>query len=673
MIVCISPTSQHYDETFNTLQYADRAKAIKTKVSRNVVSVDRHVSQYVQVIYELRQQVANLTSNNASLEQKWRQNIRQQREKSTNEIQEVIKSVRKSFADVKAKIASLGALKAEQALLNKLNTALATWKSITFPPGQLADPTYVYNTENLASAYAARLHVINSEISQHENARSMFEAVCGSCTRKVSNPQGLIATEFPELLQLVNTELHNIKLETELETTRAKDRETEDYGRKITSLMDELSSVQDTISTDISICSGDQEDKRASLQELLARASTALQEVSSALLSSGVVSAAPTKSTHLSVSTTGPALSKKRSATMRSPNPDSVPSSSLAASRPGKIQRSSLAPSAPTLSRQRSSLTAPTQASQAKSSMKPASLVRKSSNVSLSTSRASTSMLKPREEKKAVVWKDDKGEQLTEEHSKSVIDYSDTSGDASNTSLAPSSTISTTQTAVRRPLRGIPPIRKTTLKTEIIAEEDESSASFSSSAEGFSADQVNESVSSAAGDDESFQSDTTTMPLQGGPLEESGLAVAARLSAATHPVGTPPKKAPALRRISNVGPIRSAKKKNRVSFIDVGNTSAASSNADNASESRDAMPEPRRAGRTTISFQNRIAAQAAEASRRESIARAGARPLSGAALAAARARRDSRASVAGRSALGSGRAFDMSLDLNTSNRPAIWR
>ncbi|KAG0142044.1 hypothetical protein CROQUDRAFT_725337 [Cronartium quercuum f. sp. fusiforme G11] len=42
MIVCIAPTSAHYDETHNTLMYANRAKEIKTKASRNIISVDRH-------------------------------------------------------------------------------------------------------------------------------------------------------------------------------------------------------------------------------------------------------------------------------------------------------------------------------------------------------------------------------------------------------------------------------------------------------------------------------------------------------------------------------------------------------------------------------------------------------------------------------------------------------
>ncbi|OLL25260.1 Kinesin-like protein 6 [Neolecta irregularis DAH-3] len=60
MIVCVSPSSLHYDETHNTLKYGNRAKNIKTKVSRNFISVDRHVGQYVKAIYELRQEVEEL-------------------------------------------------------------------------------------------------------------------------------------------------------------------------------------------------------------------------------------------------------------------------------------------------------------------------------------------------------------------------------------------------------------------------------------------------------------------------------------------------------------------------------------------------------------------------------------------------------------------------------------
>ncbi|KAM3160407.1 Kinesin-like protein [Lachancea thermotolerans] len=62
MIVCISPTSNHYDETLNTLKYATRAKEIKTKIIRNQHSLDRHVGSYLKMITEQRQEIEELRS-----------------------------------------------------------------------------------------------------------------------------------------------------------------------------------------------------------------------------------------------------------------------------------------------------------------------------------------------------------------------------------------------------------------------------------------------------------------------------------------------------------------------------------------------------------------------------------------------------------------------------------
>ncbi|XP_037070212.1 kinesin-like protein KIF18B [Pollicipes pollicipes] len=60
MIANVTPSSASYEDTHNTLKYADRAKAIKTRLQRNVVSVDMHVSQYARIVEELRQEVASL-------------------------------------------------------------------------------------------------------------------------------------------------------------------------------------------------------------------------------------------------------------------------------------------------------------------------------------------------------------------------------------------------------------------------------------------------------------------------------------------------------------------------------------------------------------------------------------------------------------------------------------
>ncbi|KAG5220393.1 kinesin protein [Salix suchowensis] len=61
MIVCVAPTSNHFDDTHNTLIYAERATKIKTKVvTRNVVNVDRHVGRYVEAINRLNNEIAEL-------------------------------------------------------------------------------------------------------------------------------------------------------------------------------------------------------------------------------------------------------------------------------------------------------------------------------------------------------------------------------------------------------------------------------------------------------------------------------------------------------------------------------------------------------------------------------------------------------------------------------------
>ncbi|KDQ20755.1 hypothetical protein BOTBODRAFT_50820 [Botryobasidium botryosum FD-172 SS1] len=60
MIVCVAPTSLHFEDTQNTLKYANRAKNIKTKVSRNFVNIDRHVAQYVEAINRLNEEVKEL-------------------------------------------------------------------------------------------------------------------------------------------------------------------------------------------------------------------------------------------------------------------------------------------------------------------------------------------------------------------------------------------------------------------------------------------------------------------------------------------------------------------------------------------------------------------------------------------------------------------------------------
>ncbi|XP_059937298.1 kinesin-like protein KIF18B isoform X2 [Mesoplodon densirostris] len=60
MIAAISPSSLAYEDTYNTLKYADRAKEIKLSLKSNVISLDSHISQYASICQQLQAEVAAL-------------------------------------------------------------------------------------------------------------------------------------------------------------------------------------------------------------------------------------------------------------------------------------------------------------------------------------------------------------------------------------------------------------------------------------------------------------------------------------------------------------------------------------------------------------------------------------------------------------------------------------
>lgn len=54
MVATISAAADQYHNSVNTLKYADRAKEIKTHVVQNVGSVERHITDYQQLIDNLQ-------------------------------------------------------------------------------------------------------------------------------------------------------------------------------------------------------------------------------------------------------------------------------------------------------------------------------------------------------------------------------------------------------------------------------------------------------------------------------------------------------------------------------------------------------------------------------------------------------------------------------------------
>ncbi|NWH48504.1 KI18B protein, partial [Fregata magnificens] len=60
MIAAVSPSMLAYEDTYNTLKYANRAKEIKLSLKSNVLSFDCHVSKYAAICEQLKAEVADL-------------------------------------------------------------------------------------------------------------------------------------------------------------------------------------------------------------------------------------------------------------------------------------------------------------------------------------------------------------------------------------------------------------------------------------------------------------------------------------------------------------------------------------------------------------------------------------------------------------------------------------
>ncbi|KAJ6627563.1 P-loop containing nucleoside triphosphate hydrolase protein [Mycena sp. CBHHK59/15] len=125
MIVCVAPTSNHFDDTHNTLVYADRASKIKTRVvTRNVVNVDRHVGRYVEAINRLNTEIA------------------EKKAEATAEIERAKKDVKVKVEQTKASIADgatcTGKISVAKAKLVAIHARLAEIHGRTCPSGQLS-------------------------------------------------------------------------------------------------------------------------------------------------------------------------------------------------------------------------------------------------------------------------------------------------------------------------------------------------------------------------------------------------------------------------------------------------------------------------------------------------------------------------------------------------------
>jgi kinesin family protein 18/19 len=63
---CVSPSYLSYEDTYSTLQYANKTKNVRTNVSRNTLDISARIAEYPRIIAELRAQVQLLQQASGS-------------------------------------------------------------------------------------------------------------------------------------------------------------------------------------------------------------------------------------------------------------------------------------------------------------------------------------------------------------------------------------------------------------------------------------------------------------------------------------------------------------------------------------------------------------------------------------------------------------------------------
>ncbi|KAI0265117.1 P-loop containing nucleoside triphosphate hydrolase protein [Gloeopeniophorella convolvens] len=186
MIVCVAPTSLHFDDTHNTLIYAERATRIKTRVvTRNVVNVDRHVGQYVEAINRLNGEVAELKAKLAGKNNTEGEIQRRKKAEAQAEVERVKNDMQaraeQTQASIKDGAVCSGKLAAAQTRLHAIRARIQELdKQAASPGGLTAD---LEAERGLLQAMAAPEEgvlkpdsALNARLQRSMNAGNMFDA-----------------------------------------------------------------------------------------------------------------------------------------------------------------------------------------------------------------------------------------------------------------------------------------------------------------------------------------------------------------------------------------------------------------------------------------------------------------------------------------------------------------
>jgi kinesin family protein 18/19 len=209
MIVCVAPTSLHFDDTHNTLIYAERATKIKTRVvTRNVVNVDRHVGRYVEAINRLNIEVAELKAKLAGKINSEGEIMRRKKAEAQAEVERLKNDMQTRAEQMRASIKDgamcTGKLSVAQCRLRAIRSRLEELdKQARSPDGLTAD---LEAERGLLQALAVPEEdvlkpesALNVCLQRSVNTNNMFDAMLRAATERRSDRLDEISTENVKL------------------------------------------------------------------------------------------------------------------------------------------------------------------------------------------------------------------------------------------------------------------------------------------------------------------------------------------------------------------------------------------------------------------------------------------------------------------------------------------
>lgn len=241
MIVCVAPTSNHFDDTHNTLIYAERATKIRTKVvTRNVVNVDRHVGRYVEAINRLNAEISELKDKLAGKRDAENETARRKKREALAEVDKAKKDISVKVEQTKTAIID-GATCTGKLTVAQLRVSIIQSRIVQIEALPTPLPPDLQAELGLLKAYAAPSRdallptsTLSSRLSRASNSTAMFDATLRAVSERRSEKLEDLHVDFIKIdARCAKAEMERLKAESEREVLKESVRDMSEVVAKL--------------------------------------------------------------------------------------------------------------------------------------------------------------------------------------------------------------------------------------------------------------------------------------------------------------------------------------------------------------------------------------------------------------------------------------------------------